>query len=272
MQTIRLNFKSGSPSTDFYHGADIVAQSQSGNYSVVRVSATAINRGNEGSYNSSPGSHSASIDGYGEARYDGGLPSGVGNGQARWDRVVDVAVSHDGNGNMGGVTLRQTVTGWFNNVQTTFLSGFPRITRTRRPSPTSKPTITDIQPTSLVVNWSFTGDQGGSPIDGYLVRYWPNAAGTGPYTDVSQNLTEPRLVTGLAPATQYRIVVYAHNGSDDNNGYSNPSAATVTRTSTGVWVMYQGEWHRALPFVKSNGVWKAASAFVKRTGNWRRTG
>lgn len=272
MQTPRLRFTSGSPSTDFYHGADIVAQSVAGNYSVVRVSATAVNRGSTGSFNNSQGSHSASIDGYGEARYDGGLPGGYGNGQTRWDQTVDIAVGHDGNGNMGGVTLRQTVTGWFNNVQTTFLSGFPSISRARRPSPTSKPRFSNVLPTQVTVGWDFTGDQGGSPIDGYLVRYWPNAAGTGPYVDASTSLTEPRVVTGLTPGLEYRFVVYAHNGAADNNGYSNPSPAAIVTTSSGIFVKHEGEWRRAMPYIKNNGVWQLCSAFIKENNSWKRSG
>lgn len=270
MQTSRINFRSGTPTTDFYLGADLVGQSASGNYSVIRVSITAVNRGGSGSYTNSSGSHTAGIDGYGQVQHNGTLPSGVGTGQTRWDETADIRVAHDGNGYLGGVTLRQSISGWFDNVQTTFLSGFPRITR--RPSPPSKPRFSKILPTSVVVGWDFTGDQGGSSIDGYLVRYWSNAAGTGPYTDVSQNLTEPRTVSGLTPGKDYRFVVYAHNGSGDNNGYSNPSPAAVVRTLSGLWVKYQNEWRRVSPYIKVNGVWKPVTVFIKAANVWKRSG
>ena len=270
MQTTRMSFRSSAPTTDFYHGADIIAQSQSGNYSVFRVSATAINRGYTGSYDNGQGAHTAAIDGYGQAQRTGTMASGYGTGATRWDVAADIGIPHDGAGYMNGVTLRQTISGWFNNVQAVALYGFARIPK--RPSPPSTPWFTNVLPTSVTVNWFFGGDQGGSAIDGYLLRYWPNAEGTGNYVDVSQQMSGTQVVTGLTPGKEYRFVVYAHNGSADANGYSVMSGAAVVRTLSGMWSRYQGTWRRTIPYVKVAGVWKAVSVFTKSGNTWKRGG
>lgn len=270
MQTTRMSFRSSAPTTDFYHGADIVAQSQSGNYSVVRVSATAINRGYSGSYDNNQGAHTAGIDGYGQAQRTGTMASGYGTNATRWDVTADVAIGHDAGGHMGGVTLRQTVSGWFNNVQAVALYGFARIPK--RPGKPTGVSVRTVLPTSFVVDFTAPNDNGGSGVYEYLVRYWPNAEGTGNYVDASSGPYGGRLVSGLTPGKQYRVVVYARNSSADNNGYSEMSNAVVVRTLSGMWYKYQGVWRRGTPYVKVAGVWKAASVFIKSDGTWKRGG
>lgn len=270
MQTTRMSFRSSAPTTDFYHGADIVAQSQSGNYSVVRVSATAINRGYSGSYDNGQGAHTAAIDGYGQAQRTGTMASGYGTNATRWDVSADVTVGHDAGGYMNGVTLRQTVSGWFSNVQAVVLSGFARIPK--RPGPPTNVRVNTILPTSFVVDFAGPADHAGSSVDKYLVRYWPNAEGTGTYVNASEGPYGGRLVTGLTPGKQYRVVVYAHNGSADNGGYSEMSSAVVVRTLSGMWYKYQGTWRRTVPYVKVAGIWKPVAVFIKDAGTWHRGG
>lgn len=268
-QTRRITHNGSSPSTEYGEGADLVAQSQSGNYSVIRVSATCINRGNTSSYYGSSVVHTAAIDGNGQTQVSvGSMPSGVPSGGIRWDQSADIAVYHDGAGNQGGVTLRQTVTGIHSNVQVAALSGFPRI-----PKPatrTGTPSFSEVLPTSVRVSWSASTDNGGSAIDFYLLRYWPNAAGTGPYTDVSQQNNLSRVVTGLTPGKEYRFVVYAHNNSHDQ--YSQMSGAAVVRTLSGMWARVAGVWRRTVPYVKVAGIWKPVSVFIKASGVWKRGG
>lgn len=268
MQTTRISFRSGAPTTDYYHGADIVAQSPAGNYTVVRVSATAYNRGNSSSVSNYNGAHTAAIDGYaGAAQFAGKMASGYPTNALRWDTAVDIAVGHDAAGNMGGVTLRQTVSGWFSNVQTAYFGGFPRIPK--RPSIPGTPVASDVLPTSLRLTWTASTDNAGSAIDGYLVRRWDNPEGTGSYVDsFENNLT--RVLTGLTPGKQYRFVVYAHNNSYDQ--YSVASTAIVVRTLSGMWTKWEGAWKRTVPFVKVAGVWRAVSVFVKDAGVWKRGG
>lgn len=268
MQTTRLNYRSSAPTTDFYMGADIVAQSESGNYSVVRVSAAAINRGGTSSYSNYQGSHTAAIDGEGQARFSGIMASGVALNATRWDVKADIQVSHNSDGTRGAVTLRQTISGWFSNVQTASLSGFPRISR--RPSAPGTPVITPILGTNdFQAAWSPSTDNGDSPISAYLLRRWNNAEGTGAYIDHSANNTS-RVLSGLVPGNTYRFGVYARNASPDNNGYSVMSTARVITTLTYMWVKVSGVWRRAIPYVKVAGKWKRANVFTKSAGVWKR--
>ncbi|HEY9310236.1 MAG TPA: fibronectin type III domain-containing protein [Microbacterium sp.] len=110
----------------------------------------------------------------------------------------------------------------------------PRIPK--RPSPPGTPTFSEVTPTSVRVAWGGSGDNGGAGIDGYLLRFWPNAAGTGPYIDHSIQNNTSRVVTGLTPGGAYRFRVYAHNGSVDNGGFSNPSADGLITLPAGFYV------------------------------------
>lgn len=270
MQTTRISWRSGAPTTDFYEGADIIAQSLQGNYSVVRVSATAINRGSSSSFSNFNGAHTAAIDGYGQAQHNGTMPSGYATNQTRWDDWADIGVGHDANGYLGGVTLRQTVSGWFNNVQTAWLSGFARIPK--RPDPPGTPYATEVLPTSMRLTWPGSPNDQGSAIYGYLLRRWDNAEGSGPITDSFENNLS-RVVTGLTPGKEYRFAVYARNSSDDGSaGYSSVSGAVVVRTLSGMWVKVSGVWHRAVPYLKVAGIWRTVSVFIKDGGIWHRGG
>ena len=268
-QTTRIAWTTSAPSLEFIEGADIVAQSQAGNYTVVRVAATAYNRGGTTTYSNYQGSHTAAIDGFGQAQRSGTIVSGVARDALRWDVSADVNIPHNADGTRGNVTLRQTVTGWHpTRAETVAFGGFPRIPKP--PSAPGTPVFSEVLPTSVRVTWAASADNGGSAITGYLVRYWPNAEGTGAYTDfpVENNLT--RVITGLTPGQQYRVVVYALNGS--HGVYSPASAAAVVRTLSGMWVKWLGVWRRAVPYVKYNGVWVAVSVFIKESGTWKRAG
>jgi hypothetical protein len=269
-QSQRIGWRSSAPTTDFNLGADIVAQSLQGNYSVVRISVQAINRGNTGSYDNGQGFHRAQIDGVGDQTHYGTLPSGYGTGAVRWDEWRDLGVGHDWNGYLNGVTLRQIVSGWFGNEQTAWLSGFARIPK--RPDPPGTPVASEILPTSMRLSWSGTPDDRGSGVYGYLLRRWDNPDGSGGYIDSFENNTS-RVVPNLTPGKEYRFAVYARNSSDDgSSGYSNVSGAVVARTLSGMWTKYQSAWRRAAPFVKVAGVWRAVSVFIKSDGTWHRGG
>jgi Fibronectin type III domain len=268
-QTQRISWTSTAPSTEYRYGADIIAQSQAGNYSTVRVSATAYNRGNTSSFSGNSGSHTCAIDGQsGGAVRSGTMASGFATGAVRWDVSADITINHDAAGNLSAVTLRQTVTGWFSRVDTASFGGFPRI-----PKPASAPgtpSFSEVLPTSVRVTWDASLDDGGSAVTGYLLRYWPNAEGTGAYTDFSVENNLSRVVTDLTPGLNHRFVVYAANGS--HGVYSPASSAAVVRTLSGMWVKWLGVWRRAAPYVKFNGAWVAASVFIREAGVWRRGG
>lgn len=141
----------------------------------------------------------------------------------------------------------------------------------KRPSIPGTPQFSNVLPTSLSVSWAGSSDHAGSPVDGYLLRYWPNAEATGPYTDHSQQNNTSRVVTGLQPGTWYRFRVYAHNGSADNGGYSNPSGDAVIRMISGGRVRVGGVYKTAIPYQRVSGAYKLVLPFVRSGGVYKNT-
>lgn len=270
-QTGRQLFTGSAPSTEYHQGADIIAQSQAGNYSIVRMSITAFNVGSTGSFSNDNGAHTGAIDGYAPQNQRAGtLPSGYPFGAVRWDQYVDITIAHDAAGNRGNVTLRQTVSGWHpTDVRTVAFGGFPRIPK--KPSAPGTPVASEVLPTSLRLTWTASSDNGGSTIVGYLVRRWDNPEGTGtPVDDYVASTALTRVMSGLTPGKEYRWAVYARNGSHDQ--YSVASTAIVVRTLSGMWLKVSGTWRRVAVWVKSSGTWKAAATFIKHSGSWKRGG
>lgn len=270
------NYSHGAPSTQYYLYADLIGQNQAGNYSTIRVTVAAYNRGSTGSYSSYWGECYGYINGYGGSAYYSAqpfLPSGYGNGAQRFSVSADINVGHDANGNIGTLTLYMRINSADSSIGDhtvggTF-GGIPRIPK--RPSSPGTPTFSNVMPQSVDVAWGGSGDNGGSGIDYYLLRRWDNAAATGGYTDaVVYGLS--RSVTGLTPGQEYSFGVYAHNGSADNGGYSNVSGISVVRMLSGARVKLGGVWRLAIPYVKVAGVWKLAMPFTKVSGIWKRTG
>lgn len=269
MQTTRNTWTSGAPTTQFYQGADIVAQSAAGNYSVVRMSLAAVNRGSSGSFSNYNGSQTGAIDGIGSMSKSGTLPAGVATGAERWDISKDITVPHAANGTRANVVLRHTIAGWFSNVETVAFGGFPRI-----PKPSSAPgtpVATEVLPTSLRLTWTAPTDNGGDTPYEYVIRRWDNPEGTGTYTDEYVVYATPTiLLTGLTPGKEYRFAIYAHNTS--YGAFSPASSAIVVRTLSGLWVKWEGVYRRAIPYVKVLGVYKAISVFIKSGGEYKRGG
>lgn len=269
-QTGRIAFSGSSPSTDYWLGADIVSQSQSGNYSVVRISNQAINRGSTGSFSGDNGYQTCSIDGIGSQTVGPGpLGSGYATNQVRWDVAKDLNVPHNADGTRGNVTLRQVVDIWHpRNEQAVAFGGFARIPK--KPSKPGTPVASEVLPTSIRLTWTASTDNAGSAIVGYIVRRWDNPEGTGTPTDdpVTNNLS--RVMAGLTPGKEYRWVVIAKNGSYAQ--FSDPSTAIVVRTLSGMWLKVAGVWKRVAPYVKVSGVWKAAATWIRYTGSWKRGG
>lgn len=140
----------------------------------------------------------------------------------------------------------------------------------KRPSPPGSPQFTNVLPTSVTVSWSASSDNAGSAITGYILRWWPNAEGTGPYQESTENNTS-RTVTGLNPGTTYRFVVMAKNSSVDNGGVSNPSAAENIRLISGGRVRTAGTYKIAIPYVRQAGEYRLAIPFVRSAGVYKNT-
>lgn len=273
MATLRVSVNVTSPSTQFNTYADLVSQDQAGNFSTVYYWVQAINTGNTSSFEGNSGSQVATVAGAGGGGHSGTLPSGYGNGAQRWfDGPWGVNLGHDGNGYRNADTVAQGLSwsGWIGRTDYGSIGPYPRIPK--RPSPPGTPVASNVMPTSMTVSWGGSGDNAGSGIDGYLLRVWQGQTTTGPYTDISQLNNLSRVVSGLIPGTYYTFVVYAHNGSADNAGYSNPSATMTIKTIAPVRVRYQGAWKYAVPYVKKGGVWVMAQPYVKYGGIWKATG
>lgn len=174
------------------------------------------------------------------------------------------------------VAYGQNVEFGLNDTGTYGLNGYSNmsasISRAVRPSAPGTPTFTNPGPTSVTVSWSASTSNGGSAIDGYLLRYWPNAAGTGSYVDHSQSNNTSRTVSGLVPGNSYRFVVYAHNGSADNSGYSNSSPAAVYLAAGVVRIHVDGTYKMAIPYVHTDGQYRLAVPYVHSDGAYKLTG
>lgn len=271
-QTRRVTYDGTSPSTEYGLGANIVAQSISGNYSVVRISATCINRGGTTSFSGYSGSQTCKIDGYsGQAKHSGTLPSGVADNAVRWDIDDDITIAHASDGTKAAVTLRQTIAGWHTSVKTASFGGFPRIIQP--PGAPGPLVFSEITPTSVRVTFTASTDDGGDPIYGYWLRYKPYVYGYDPtpWTSHSESMVLTRVVTGLTPGVEYTFTVAAHNDSTAYSGYGTASTARQIIPST-VWVKVSGVWKRAIPFFKVDGVWRRTRVYIKDGGTWKNSG
>jgi hypothetical protein len=119
------------------------------------------------------------------------------------------------------------------------------------------------------LDWTAPTDNGGSVIDGYLVRIWANSVRIGAYTDFSLSNVLTYTPTGLIPGQAYCIDVRAHNGS--YNGYSPAAGVTNVSTIPAVWVNVGGVWKRAAVWVNVLGTWKYAKPWVNVGGIWKVT-
>lgn len=249
----------------------VESQNQAGNYSMIywrrfitKTAGTGYSAGGSSTHSASVWSNVGQIwgpvSGFG---YDftGGVPK---------DSLFDQGsfrVNHNDGGwaqvQMGAKTDLGTNLG-FGEVYTP-IRDLPRI-----PKPPNKPTklaSSELKPTSVKLSWSGSTDNGGSGISGYLLRYWPNAAGTGNYTDVSAENNTARTVSGLTPGKEYRFVVYAYNGSSGK--YSPASDALVVRMLAGGKIKVAGIWRNSIVSVKVQGVWKMAIPYIKVNGVWK---
>lgn len=268
-QMIRAGGVSGNP--QLYIEVDRIGQDASQNISIFRIIVEYRGNGNQG-WSIRGNSWSASAGPYGW-RGVWSIPNGTGGGTTR---LLDTtfSIKHDAGGALGPVPFRADASST-NRAYIGYGSAAgteeapPRLSR--KPSKPGNPTFTNVLPTIVTVSWDASGDNGGSAIDGYLLRYWPNEEGSGPYTDHSQTNNRSRTVTNLKPGLKYRFVVYAHNGSSENNGYSEPTDASVVRMFAGFRIRIGGHWKRAIVWIKKDGKWKQTIPFFKKAGKWKIT-
>lgn len=137
------------------------------------------------------------------------------------------------------------------------------INRSTVPSVVRSVTVTNIGPTSAQVNFTAPASNGGSALISYLIRISKNnPANVAPYTDKVGN--SGTVLTGLTPATQYYVTVYALNGV----GYSPLSPSVAVKTLGIGRVRVAGVWTNATPYVRVGGVWVQATPYIKVAGVW----
>ena len=267
-----VSFPNGNYQLD--HDSSLQSQNWGGNFSTI-YTRTIVRKISGSGYAGSDGwwitNNSSAGDLGGQSGTSWSFKNGSNSGEW-WYLDRTFTVGHDGAGNAGYWTNAQARFG--SSVGTspyaeTGWRGLPRIPK--RPSPPGTPQFTNVLPTSLTVSWAGSSDDAGSAVDAYLLRYWPNAEGTGPYTDHSQQLNTSRTVTGLQPGSWYRFRVYAHNGSADNGGYSNPSGDAVIRMLSGGRIRVAGVYKTALPYQKVSGQYKLVLPFVRTNGTYKNT-
>ena len=268
MGTVRVSRSTGAPSTDFTVECDWVGQSQAGNYSTLRVSIKAVNRGYTGSYSNYQGSQTARIDGVGAPSHSGILPSGVGTDVTRWnDGPWNYNVKHDANGYLGALTVRQIISGWFSYDDSGTIPAPARIIQSA-PSP-NKPVATEITPTSMRISWTVPANTGGALIEGYLLRRYED--GSKAYVDnFANNLS--RVITGLIPGKKYNWAVYTRTDAEVNKRYSVPSVMLLRVPTLGpTRLKIGGVYKYGQPYVKVAGKYKIALPYVKRAGKYKQS-
>ncbi len=248
---------------------DQTGQNQSGNTSTVRVRGALYNLSNHEVHNTL-GPVRRTISGWGNDYNPPHFNFSIHGGGV--DTFIDheFVVGHDPEGNMTvhfAVSYGLTGTDMFQSNK----ECDARLTLTRipkRPSPPGTPVLSEILPTSLRVSWTASADTNGSPINNYRLRRWTGNEQAGPYTDsIANNLA--RNVTGLEPGSNYTFAVYAHNGSADNGGWSNPSPDAHTQLLSGAMIRVNGSWVKAIPYVRDGGVWKMAVPYIRAGGVWK---
>ncbi|WZB38574.1 minor tail protein [Microbacterium phage Jera] len=152
--------------------------------------------------------------------------------------------AHDGAGNLGAFNGQASING---NVHASIGSGTAYFTEPASPRIPKRPSappfsIDQVESDSFRVVVSDSADNGGSPIQGYLVRVStnPRADTPGSFTDYYGSGT--RVVTDQTPGTTRYVTVYAKNGSADNNGYSTYQASKAVTLPAGVYVSDGTKW------------------------------
>jgi hypothetical protein len=246
------------------------SQNQAANTSQVQVIGTLINTGSGSSFHSDP---TITADISGTDSFTGGDFSyslGPGDSLNFISHTFTVTHASDGTKTVSfTVHYGSTGTSTFPGDQSVSVSlALTRIPK--RPSAPGKPAFSNEMPTTLTVKWTASTDNNGKAITSYKLRRYTGSSPTGAYVDSDANSLS-RNVTGLTPGTNYTFTVYAFNGSADNGGYSNPSAANSVQQLAGVWVRVSGVWKIAVPYIRSGGVWKMAIPYVRSGGVWKQT-
>lgn len=148
--------------------------------------------------------------------------------------------------------------------QTSSASGSASLpTIPRNPGAPTTPVISEIEQTSVRLDWSPNGSDG-LPNTGYTISYGTATDATGSTT--TSGVTN-KTITGLTPGVKYYFKVKATNAVGDGP-YSSISNAT---TIAGAYIKSGDSWVRAIPYVRDGGVWKLARPYAKILGEWKKS-
>lgn len=275
MVTARVDWTSGSPTTEFITYVDLISQDTSAKTSTVHSFIKAVNRGNTSSFSGTSGTQKATIGGKAAGSHTSTLPSGVSTDATRWnDGPFSVTVDHDSSGHRNRDTVVQTISGWFSNTSSGLGPTYPDIAGD--PGIVPLAIISNITPTSIQLDWGDPLDTGGSPIASFTIIRYKNVIVLGSedhiqFTNVGDLDTGPLgyklVVTGLSPSTLYYWAITATNTSGNTTqvGSNTNSASTNTPVHVkigavykyaGVYIKVAGAYRLVIPYSKLTGLYK----------------
>lgn len=133
----------------------------------------------------------------------------------------------------------------------------------RNPGAPSTPVISEIEQTSVRLDWT-PNPADGLPNTSYTISYGTATNATGATTTSSGT---NKIITGLNPGVRYYFKVKAHNSVGEGPYSSISNALTIA----GAYLRHSGTYKRAIPYVKQAGVWKLARPYGKILGVWKKS-
>ena len=245
-----------------------VAQDQAGNYSQDYVEVRYYGNG-AGAWINSNLYWSASVSGWHVAG-SFTIPQ-----SARYDTYTVLYAgyynrAHDAAGNLVAFGGEATING---NVHSSIGSGTAYFTEPAAPRIPKRPSAPPFSFDSITANSfrvvaSAPADNGGSPIDQYLIRVSNQAQADTPgaYVDFPGGGTQT--ITGREPGTKYYVTVYAHNGSADSGGYSTYQASKAVDTLSGVYVSDGSSWVATSARVSDGAAWDTPLPQISDGDSW----
>lgn len=178
---------------------------------------------------------------------------------------------HDAAGNLGSFNAQASING---NVHASIGSGTVVVTEPAQPRIPKRPSappfsIDNVESDSFRVQVAASADNGGSAMQGYLIRVSTNPRADTPGTYVDYYGPGTQTITGQTPGTTRYVTVYGKNGAADNNGYSTYQASKAVELPAGVYVSDGSAW-RAQGLNSSNGsAWASLVPQISEGAAWQ---
>ncbi|QZD98143.1 hypothetical protein SEA_BLETT_27 [Microbacterium phage Blett] len=179
--------------------------------------------------------------------------------------------AHDGAGNLGSFGGQASING---SVHASIGSGTAYFTEPASPRIPKRPSappfsIDNVESDSFRVQVAASADNGGSAMQGYLIRVSTNPRADTPGSYVDYYGPGTQTITGQTPGTTRYVTVYGKNGSADNSGYSTYQASKSVELPAGVYVSDGSAW-RAQGLNSSNGsAWASLVPKISDGAAWQ---